>query len=53
MVLKAPDIPSILIETGFISNPLEEVKLNNPYHQERIAESILDGINEYIKKNHI
>ena len=51
LVLRAPDIPSILIETGFISNPSDEIKLNDPYHQEKIAESILDGINEYLKIN--
>ena len=47
-VLKAPDIPSILVETAFISNPEEEQKLADELHQERIAQSILDGILRYL-----
>jgi N-acetylmuramoyl-L-alanine amidase len=47
-VLKAPDIPSILIETAFISNPEEEQRLADEFQQERIAQSILDGIRRYI-----
>jgi N-acetylmuramoyl-L-alanine amidase len=50
-VLKAPDIPSILIETAFISNPQEEKKLNDESYQERIAEAILAGIKDYFSKN--
>ena len=50
-VLKAPDIPSILIETAFISNPQEEKKLNDEAYQERIAEAILAGIKDYFAKN--
>ncbi len=50
-VLKAPDIPSILIETAFISNPQEEKKLNDETYQERIAEAILAGIKDYFAKN--
>jgi N-acetylmuramoyl-L-alanine amidase len=50
-VLKAPDIPSILIETAFISNPQEEKKLNDEQYQERIAEAILSGIKDYFSKN--
>jgi N-acetylmuramoyl-L-alanine amidase len=46
-VLKAPDIPSILVETAFISNPDEELKLRSPRHQQRFAESIADGIHRY------
>ena len=46
-VLKAPDIPSILVETAFISNPDEESKLRSPRHQQRFAESIADGIHRY------
>ena len=46
-VLKAPDIPSILVETAFISNPEEEQKLRSPRHQQRFAESIGDGIRRY------
>jgi len=50
-VLKAPDIPSILIETAFISNPQEEKRLNDENYQERIAEAILAGIKDYFSKN--
>ena len=50
-VLKAPDIPSILIETAFISNPQEEKRLNDETYQERIAEAILAGIKDYFAKN--
>jgi N-acetylmuramoyl-L-alanine amidase len=50
-VLKAPDIPSILIETAFISNPREEKKLNDETYQERIADAILVGIKDYFAKN--
>lgn len=50
-VLKAPDIPSILVETAFISNPEEEAKLNNDAHQENIANAILNGIKKYFAKN--
>jgi N-acetylmuramoyl-L-alanine amidase len=47
-VLKAPDIPSILIETAFISNPQEEKRLNDEGYQERVAEAILAGIKDYL-----
>lgn len=50
-VLKAPDIPSILIETAFISNPAEERKLRSPRHQQRIASSILKGVRHYFHSN--
>jgi N-acetylmuramoyl-L-alanine amidase len=50
-VLKAPDIPSILIETAFISNPEEEKKLNDDAYQDRMAEAILSGIRKYFAKN--
>lgn len=46
-VLKAPDIPSILVETAFISNPEEERLLRSPAHQDRIARAMLSGINGY------
>ena len=46
-VLKAPDIPSILVETAFISNPNEEKRLRDPKYQERIASAILAGILQY------
>lgn len=47
MVLKAPDIPSVLVETAFISNPQEERLLRDPKHQERFAKSIMAGIRGY------
>ena len=50
-VLKAPDIPSILIETAFISNPEEEAKLNDNAYQDRMAEAIAQGIKRYFAKN--
>lgn len=50
-VLKAPDIPSILVETAFISNPREEEKLKNDAYQEKIADAILAGIKRYFAKN--
>jgi N-acetylmuramoyl-L-alanine amidase len=50
-VLKAPDIPSILIETAFISNPDEERKLRDPAYQDKLAEAIADGIRGYFRKN--
>ncbi len=50
-VLKAPDIPSILIETAFISNPQEEKRLNSEAYQEQIADAILAGIKDYFAKN--
>lgn len=50
-VLKAPDIPSILVETAFISNPEEERKLNDESHQEQLANAILRGIKNYFARN--
>ena len=50
-VLKAPDIPSILVETAFISNPDEELKLRSDRHQTRFAESMHDGIRRYFAQN--
>ncbi len=50
-VLKAPDIPSILIETAFISNPDEEKKLRDPNYQNRMADAIFTGIKRYFSKN--
>ncbi|HET7032705.1 MAG TPA: N-acetylmuramoyl-L-alanine amidase [Casimicrobiaceae bacterium] len=50
-VLKAPDIPSILVETAFISNPDEEMKLRSDRHQARFAESMGDGIRRYFAAN--
>ena len=50
-VLKAPDIPSILVETAFISNPDEELKLRRDPHQQKFAESIHEGVRRYFAKN--
>jgi len=52
MVLKSPDIPSILIETGFISNSIEAKKLATPRYQERLARAIKVGIQKYIRQNY-
>ncbi|HMV52291.1 MAG TPA: N-acetylmuramoyl-L-alanine amidase [Rhodocyclaceae bacterium] len=50
-VLKAPDIPSILVETAFISNPDEEKRLNDDAYQDKMADAILRGIKRYLAKN--
>ncbi len=50
-VLKSPDIPSILVETAFISNPSEELKLRDEAYQEKIAQAILGGIKRYFAQN--
>jgi N-acetylmuramoyl-L-alanine amidase len=50
-VLKAPDIPSILIETAFISNPEEEARLKDNGYQDQIADAITKGIRRYFAKN--
>ncbi|MAI41210.1 MAG: N-acetylmuramoyl-L-alanine amidase [Candidatus Azotimanducaceae bacterium] len=51
VVLKSPEIPSLLIETGYISNPLEAQKLANPIHQKRIAKAIFTGVRQYLENN--
>lgn len=50
MVLKSPDIPSILVETAFISNPDEERKLSNRQYQSKMAQAILNGIKRYFQR---
>jgi N-acetylmuramoyl-L-alanine amidase len=50
-VLKAPDVPSILVETAFISNPQEERRLNDESYQEKLARALLEGIRDYIAKH--
>lgn len=50
-VLKAPDIPSILIETAFISNPEEERRLTDEAYQDKLADAIVRGIRQYFVKN--
>ncbi|MFK8082305.1 MAG: N-acetylmuramoyl-L-alanine amidase [Granulosicoccus sp.] len=49
-VLKSPDIPSILVETAFISNRAEEIKLNSPDYQEQLAVAIAKGLYRYLQK---
>lgn len=50
-VLKAPDIPSVLVETAFISNPEEEMRLRDPAYQEQLTEALLKGIVQYFERN--
>lgn len=50
-VLKSPDIPSILVETAFISNPEEEAKLNDDAYQDKLVNAILSGVKSYIATN--
>jgi N-acetylmuramoyl-L-alanine amidase len=49
-VLKAPDIPSVLVETAFISHPEEEQKLLDPAYQAKLVEAIMRGVNRYFAK---
>jgi len=49
--LKAPDIPSILVETAFISNPEEERLLRSPAHQDKLARAMMAGIQAYFDSN--
>ncbi len=51
MVLKSPDIPSILVETGFISNPSEAKKLQTASHQQSLARSIHSGVRQFFHEN--
>jgi len=51
VVLKSPDIPSMLVETAFISNPIEEARLNDAQHQGRLATAILAGVRDYFYTN--
>ncbi len=50
-VLKAPDIPSILVETAFISNPGEEAKLRDPAYRDQLVDALTAGITRYFAKN--
>ncbi len=50
-VLKAPDIPSVLVETAFISNPDEETKLRSDEYQEKLADAVMRGITRYFARN--
>ena len=51
VVLKAPDMPSMLVETAFISNPTEEKNLRSSAHQQKMAKAIMRGIRTYFSKN--
>jgi len=50
VVLRSPDVPSMLVETAFITNPAEERRLNDPSHQRNLARAILDGVNTYFTR---
>ncbi|HCW89511.1 MAG TPA: N-acetylmuramoyl-L-alanine amidase [Marinobacter sp.] len=50
VVLKSPDIPSILVEAGFISNPTEEKNLNNHGYRDRLADAVVRGVGDYFAK---
>lgn len=49
IVLRSPDVPSILVETAFITNPAEEARLKDPAHRRKLAGAILDGIDDYFR----
>lgn len=51
VVLKSPDIPSMLVETAYISNPQEELRLRTPVHQARLATAIHRGVHDYFYAN--
>lgn len=49
VVLRSPDVPSILVETAFISNPSEERKLRDPAHQKQLAQAVMGGVKNYFE----
>jgi N-acetylmuramoyl-L-alanine amidase len=51
VVLKSPDMPSMLVETAYISNPAEERKLRDPAHQQAIAEAIFKGVRDFLRSS--
>ena len=51
VVLRSPDVPSILVETAFISNPAEERKLGDASHQQQLASAMMDGVKGYFMSN--
>lgn len=53
VVLKSPDIPSILVETGFISNPYEERKLRSAQYQRQVAKAIYNGIKKFVREERL
>jgi N-acetylmuramoyl-L-alanine amidase len=50
VVLRSPDVPSLLVETAFITNPSEERRLNDPAQQAQLARAVLDGVNSYFRR---
>ena len=50
-MLKAPDIPSVLVETAFISNPDEEAKLRSETYQVQLADALMRGVIRYFARN--
>ena len=51
MVLKSPDVPSILVETGFISNPEEAQKLGSSAYRKQMAQAVFKGVRQYFVQN--
>ncbi|HSB96692.1 MAG TPA: N-acetylmuramoyl-L-alanine amidase, partial [Spongiibacteraceae bacterium] len=51
VVLKSPDTPSILVETGFVSNPQEARRLSSRDYQQQIARAIFNGVNRHFSQN--
>ena len=51
MVLKSPDVPSMLVETAFISNPTEEKNLNSKAHRKKVANAIMNGVKNYFEQS--
>ena len=51
VVLKSPDIPSLLVETAYISNPNEEKLLRTAAHRDEIASAIFTGLRDYFRRN--
>lgn len=50
-VLRAPDVPSVLVETAFISTPAEEKRLRDPAYQQQLASAILKGVKKFLERN--
>jgi len=50
-VLKSPDVPSILVESGYLSNPSEARELAKPAHQQKVARAIADGLTAYLARH--
>ena len=50
-MLKSPDVPSILVETGFISNARDSQRLVTARHQQAVADGLFDGLQRYFQKN--